>query len=67
MSIEYKFVSDKSDEEKAYDLKTEIQYLEEKHKTESDKETTNDDLITKIETLISDKKTEYEALGGTYD
>jgi len=67
MSIEYKFISDKSDEEKIYDLKTEIQYLEEKHKTESDKETTNDDLISSIETLISDKKTEYEALGGTYD
>tara|TARA_Y100001963_G_scaffold153743_1_gene241144 strand:+ start:2306 stop:2509 length:204 start_codon:yes stop_codon:yes gene_type:complete len=67
MSIEYKFISDKSDEEKVYDLKTEIQYLEEKHKTESDKETTNDDLISSIETLISDKKTEYEALGGTYD
>ena len=50
-----------------FDLQSQIEYLEEKHKTESDKETTNDDLISSIETLISDKKTDYEALGGTYD
>jgi len=66
MSIEYKFISNKSNEEKLFDLQSQIEYLEEKHKTESDEETTNDDLISSIETLISDKKTEYEALGGTY-
>ena len=66
MSIEYKFISNKSNDEKLFDLKSQIEYLEEKHKAESDKETTNDDIISSIETLISDKKTEYEGLGGTY-
>ena len=68
MAIEYKFAEEeKTDEQKIGELKEYLMALEEVHKTESDRETPNTDRISTLETEINTKRTEYEALGGTYD
>ena len=66
---DYKFIdtSEKSDEEKIDDLKSDITELEMiyfKLDQENDEETEE---MKDLETLLGDKRTEYENLGGTYD
>ena len=68
MAIEYKFAEEeKTDEQKIGELKEYLMALEESHKIESDKDTPDTDRVTDLETEITTKRSEYEALGGTYD
>jgi len=67
MVVEYNFISDKSNEEILYDLITELSYLEELYKTESEKDEPDADRLSLIEEIITSKKTEYVSLGGTYE
>tara|TARA_B100001778_G_C18064177_1_gene395579 strand:+ start:301 stop:513 length:213 start_codon:yes stop_codon:yes gene_type:complete len=66
---DYKFIdtSEKSDEEKIDDLKldiTELEMIYFKLDQKNDEET---DEMKDLETLLGEKRTEYENLGGTYD
>ena len=67
MVVEYNFISDKSNEEILYDLTTELSYLEELYKMESEKDEPDADRLSSIEEIITSKKTEYVNLGGTYE
>ena len=67
MAIEYKFIADKTDEQKIFELKEYLTILENTHQAESDKDSPNSETIDNLETEITAKRTEYEALGGTYD
>ena len=41
--------------------------LEEVHRAESSKESSDTDKLTQLETELTAKRTEYENLGGTFD
>ena len=66
---DYKFIdtSEKSDEDKIEDLKIELSELELIYfKLDKANETETEEM-QELETLLGEKRTEYENLGGTYD
>ncbi len=67
MAFEYKYdAKTVSDEEKLEELKDYMKALEEVHRSESSKDSPDADKLTKLETEITARRTEYEDLGGTY-
>ena len=67
MTFEYKYdAKTVSDEEKLEELKDYMKALEEVHRSESSKDSPDADKLTKLETEITARRTEYEDLGGTY-
>jgi uncharacterized membrane protein (DUF106 family) len=68
MAFEYKYdAKTVSDEEKLEELKDYMKALEEVHRAESSKESSDTDKLTQLETELTAKRTEYENLGGTFD
>jgi hypothetical protein len=68
MTFEYKYdANTQSDEEKLEELKDYMKALEEVHRAESSKESSDTDKLTQLETELTAKRTEYENLGGTFD
>ena len=68
MAFEHKYdAKTVSDEEKLEELKDYMKALEEVHRSESLKDSPDADRLTKLETEITAKRTEYEDLGGSYD
>lgn len=66
MTFEYK-MEEPNITESLEELQNLLIVLEENHKVESAKDESNQDYISDLETQIAAKRTEYEALGGTYD
>lgn len=66
MTFEYK-MEEPSITESLEELRDLLVILEENHKVESAKDSPNSDYIEDLETQITAKRTQYEALGGTYD
>ena len=66
MTFEYKMTQPDAEQD-VEELKSVLTVLEENHKIELAKETPNDDVVADLEAKITAKRTEYEALGGTYD
>ena len=66
MTFEYK-MEEPNITESLEELQNLLVVLEENHKVESAKDESNQDYISDLETQIEAKRTEYEALGGTYD
>ncbi len=68
MTFEYKYDAvTPSNEEKLEELKDYMKALEEVHRAESSKESSDTDKLTQLETELIAKRTEYENLGGTFD
>ena len=66
MTFEYK-MEEPNITESLEELQNLLVVLEENHKVESAKDSPNYDYIEDLETQITAKRTQYEALGGTYD
>ena len=66
MTFEYK-MEEPNITESLEELQNLLIVLEDNHKVESAKDESNQDYISDLETQIAAKRTEYEALGGTYD
>jgi|TARA_B100000902_G_scaffold390117_1_gene438498 hypothetical protein len=65
---EFKFSGrEKTDQEKIIELKSTIEFLEDKYIEETAKEEPIAEIVTKLETDIISKREEYESLGGIYD
>ena len=68
MTFEYKYtIETKSTEEQIAELVDYMKALEEVHRNESAKDSPDAEKLTKLETEITAKRTEYENLGGTFD
>lgn len=67
MTFEYKMTEPDNISESLDDIEGILYFLEENHKVELAKDEPNQDYISDLETQIAAKRTEYEALGGTFD